>query len=84
MTEEVDMSALVRQADGDNPLEALAALAELRREADRREVVAVRRARAAGVPWTGIAAMLGVSKQAVHKKYGGSRFGREAWPVPGD
>ncbi len=84
MTEEVEMSALVQQAEGDNPLEALAALAALRRETDRREAVAVRRARAAGVPWVGIAAMLGVSKQAVHKKYGGHRFGREEWPVQGD
>ncbi|GEA87022.1 hypothetical protein Q760_07395 [Cellulomonas cellasea DSM 20118] len=74
--EEVDMSMLVRQADGDDPLSALAALAQLRRETDRREAVVVRRARVAGVPWASIATMLGVSKQAVHKKYGGSRFSR--------
>lgn len=74
--EEVDMSMLVRQADGDDPLQALLALARLRQEADRREALAVRRARVAGVPWASIAFMLGVSKQAVHKKYGGSRFSR--------
>lgn len=68
------MSALVQQAEGDDPVEALAALAALRREADRREVIAVRRARTAGIPWASIAVVLGVSKQAVHKKYGGSRF----------
>lgn len=74
--EEVDMSTLVRQADGDDPLSALVALAQLRREADRREAVVVRRARAAGIPWASIATVLGVSKQAVHKRYGGSRFSR--------
>ncbi|MGW2161450.1 hypothetical protein [Nonomuraea sp. NPDC001699] len=35
------------------------------------EAVAVRRARTQGDHWTEIAAALGISKQAVHKKYGG-------------
>ena len=74
------MAMLVSRAEDDDPLEALAALAGLRREVERREAVAVRRARAAEIPWVAIAAMLGVSKQAVHKRYGGSRR-REAWPV---
>nr|WP_136518240.1 MULTISPECIES: hypothetical protein [Cellulomonas] len=69
------MVALVRGAEDDDPLSALLALSRLRREVERREAVAVRRARLAGVPWVAIAAMLGVSKQAVHRKYGG-RFGR--------
>lgn len=70
MTQEVDMGALVAQAEDDDPLGALRALHRLRSEVERREAVAVRRARAAGVPWVAIAAMLGVSKQAVHRKYG--------------
>lgn len=73
--EETDMAALVRGAEDDDPLGALLALSRLRREVEQREAVAVRRARTAGVPWVAIAAMLGVSKQAVHRKYGG-RFGR--------
>jgi hypothetical protein len=76
VTEEVDMSALVSHAEDDDPLRALGALAGLRREVERREAVAVRRARTAGASWVAIAAMLGVSKQAVHRKYGGRR--REA------
>lgn len=71
--EETDMSALVARAEDDDPLGALLALHRLRAEVDRREAVAVRRARTAGVPWVAIAAMLGVSKQAVHRKYGGRR-----------
>ncbi|QTE29461.1 hypothetical protein [Pengzhenrongella sicca] len=74
--EEITLSALAQRADDDDPLGALAALAELRREVDRREELAVRRARVGGVSWAAIAIMLGVSRQAVHHKYGGTRFGR--------
>lgn len=75
--EEADrMSALVAQAEGDDPLRSLRALVELRREIDQKEAVLVRRARVRGVSWAAIALMLGVSRQAVHKKYGGRR--REA------
>ncbi|GAA1409922.1 hypothetical protein GCM10009600_29340 [Oerskovia paurometabola] len=73
---EPDMTMLVRAADDDDPLRALAALRELRSEADRREALVVRRARSRGVSWAAIATILGVSRQAVHKKYGGSRFAR--------
>ena len=61
---------LVVDLDDDNPLVALRAVAGLHVEADRIEAVLVRRARTAGVTWAGIAAALGVSRQAVHKKYG--------------
>ncbi|MFC7328609.1 hypothetical protein [Marinactinospora rubrisoli] len=64
------LSASVRD---EAPLAALQAIAELRRELERREAVNVRKARAQGATWAEIAAMLGVSKQAVHKKYGGGR-----------
>ena len=42
----------------------------LARELDRVETVTVRRARNANASWQLIALCLGVSKQAVHKKYG--------------
>ncbi|MCP3803730.1 hypothetical protein NLX83_31105 [Allokutzneria sp. A3M-2-11 16] len=72
---EVDrLATLVGQAGDDDPLKALHAAAEIRHEAERIEAVQVRRARTRGVPWALIAEALGVSKQAVHKKYGGSRF----------
>lgn len=70
-------AAAVRAEDND-PIEALRALAELRHRSDRLEAVAVRRARVRGLLWSEIAAALGVSKQAVHKKYGGRRL------LPGD
>lgn len=73
---EVTMSALVAQAEDDDPLRVLAATAELHRQVSRTEAVAVRRARARGASWARIAAAMGVSRQAVHRKYGGSRFER--------
>ncbi len=39
------------------------------------EAVQVENARAKGWSWQAIAARLGVTKQAVHKKYAGRRFG---------
>ena len=70
------MSALVAQSGDEDPLRALAAVAQLQREVSRTEAVVVRRARNGGASWEQIARVLGVSRQAVHKKYGGTRFGR--------
>jgi len=61
---------LAGDAASDDPIKALHAIANLHRELDRVEAVAVRRARNAGASWQFIAVALGVSKQAVHKKYG--------------
>lgn len=69
---------LVAQADDDDPLTALRANAQLRSHLDRSEAVAVRRARVRGALWSQIAEALGVSKQAVHKKYGGHRWSRSS------
>jgi len=44
--------------------------AALHKELARTETEAVLRARQAGLSWEAIAVCLGVSKQAVHKKYG--------------
>ena len=73
---EQTMSALVVQAGDEDPLRALAAVAELQREVGRTEAIVVRRARNRGASWEQIARVLGVSRQAVHKKYGGTRFSR--------
>ncbi|MEP6478311.1 MAG: hypothetical protein ABJB03_02875 [Rhodoglobus sp.] len=61
---------LAANAGSDDPIQALNAIAELNRELDRVEAVTVRRARNVGASWQLIALALGVSKQAVHKKYG--------------
>ncbi|GAA2368395.1 hypothetical protein [Nonomuraea africana] len=66
-----DLATLVRQTEDDDPLAALRATAALRREIERMEAVQVRRARVAGLAWSMIADAIGVTKQAVHKKYGG-------------
>ena len=54
----------------------LTAVREARQEVERREAALVRRARNEGIVWEQIAASLGVSKQAVHRKYAGRRFAR--------
>ena len=61
---------LAAQSGSDDPIEALRAIERLRHELDRVESVAVRRARNANASWQLIALALGVSRQAVHKKYG--------------
>jgi len=60
-------------AAGDrDPRVGLRAVAALRKLLEQLEAVQVRSARIAGWSWQEIAAELGVSKQAVHKKYGRS------------
>ena len=63
---------LAAGAGSDDPIAALRAIAKLRKELDRVEAVATRRARVAGASWQLIALALGISRQAVHKKYGRS------------
>ncbi|WP_129670068.1 hypothetical protein [Phytoactinopolyspora endophytica] len=65
------LTALARATADDDPMTGLAATAQIRMEMERMESVLVRRARNKGTTWTEIAAALGVSKQAVHKKHGG-------------
>lgn len=64
------MKTLVGSMDGKGPAEALQLVAELHREVGRTEAGLVRSARKAGLSWEAIAQSLGVTKQAVHRKYG--------------
>lgn len=57
-------------AVGDDPASGLRAVVALRRLADQLEHRHVLSARAAGWSWQEIGDVLGVSKQAVHKKHG--------------
>ena len=62
-------TALAEAASGQDPAEGLRAARALRELAERLEALQVRNARARGWSWQEIALFLGVSKQAVHKKY---------------
>jgi DNA invertase Pin-like site-specific DNA recombinase len=53
----------------ETPSEGLAAVVALRRLADRLEASEVERAIRQGWSWSRIAEALGVTRQAVHKKY---------------
>lgn len=64
-------TALAEATVDPDPLNGLEAVARMRAETERLEAVLVRRARNNGNGWPRIAAALGVSKQAVHKKHGG-------------
>jgi hypothetical protein len=68
-----DATALAGATASSNPAVGLAAVAELRALLDSLEQLQVGQAREQGWPWVQIAAALGVSKQAVHKKYGDGR-----------
>ena len=62
----------VRVASKD-PYEGLRAVAALRALLERVERIQVQSARDRGMSWQEIAEQLGVSKQAVHQKYGRRR-----------
>ena len=62
--------SLVAALDDTDPVRALQAAAALQEDANRITTVLVRRARNAGCTWAEVAAALGVSRQAVHKRYG--------------
>ena len=60
---------LVAAGADPDPAVGLQAVAALRRLAEQLEDLQVSNARALGWSWAQIAAVLGVSKQAVHKKH---------------
>ena len=57
-------------ADSADPAQGLQAVVVLRRTTERLEAIHVKAARAHGWTWQEIGDALGVSRQAVHKKYG--------------
>ncbi len=61
--------AAAAAADTSDPREGLRAVASLRTLADTLELQQVEAALRAGMSWQEIADALGVSRQAVHKKY---------------
>ncbi|PZR54950.1 RNA polymerase subunit sigma-70 [Xylanimonas oleitrophica] len=65
-----DGQTLLTSAAGDDPQQGLRAVRALRELADRLETLQVQRARSLGWSWEQIAAALGVSRQAAHKKHG--------------
>lgn len=67
-------------ADTDDPRAGLRAVASLRTLTDTLELKQVEAALRAGMSWQQIAEVLGVSRQAVHKKY--SRRIDPSIPVP--
>jgi DNA-binding NarL/FixJ family response regulator len=66
-----DATKLAGAASSTDPATGLTAVASLRTLLDSLEELQVGNARREGWSWQQIARALGVSKQAVHKKYGG-------------
>ena len=68
-----DATKLADATSSKDPAVGLRAVSSLRALLESLEELQVRNARELGWSWQQIAAALGVSKQAVHKKYGASR-----------
>jgi len=70
LTAMAEATHLATAAGDKDPRVGLRAVAALRKLLEQLEAVQVRSARVDGWSWQEIADELGVSKQAVHKKYG--------------
>jgi DNA-directed RNA polymerase specialized sigma24 family protein len=70
LTAMVEPADAVAQTASEDPEVGLRGVASLRSLLEAVEELQVRRARELGWSWQQIAALLGVSKQAVHQKYG--------------
>jgi len=71
-----EATRLAPRASSHDPRVGLRAVAALRRLLEQLEALQVDNARGLGWSWQEIAAELGVSKQAVHKKHAGRWFRR--------
>lgn len=56
--------------NADDPVARLAAISRAKTDLAREEAAAVRHARNHGMSWAEIGVVLGVSKQAMHKRFG--------------
>lgn len=66
----MDFKRTAIEASSEDPAVGLRAVVALRRLTDRLEATQVTAARRAGWTWQQIGDALGVTRQAVHKKYG--------------
>jgi DNA-binding NtrC family response regulator len=64
-----ELQHLARELNSRDPTIGLSAVAALRRLVEELEVAHVQHARAEGMSWQAIADVLGISRQAVHKKH---------------
>ena len=71
-----DATKLAKGVDSTDPAVGLRAVAALGQLLEQLEALQVTNARAEGWSWQDIAATLGVSRQAVHKKHAGRLRGR--------
>jgi len=78
------IEAAVAQAEGEEPGEGLATVAALRARLESLEALHVEKAVRAGWSWRRIAEVLGVTKQAVHKKHARRVAERLAAETSGD
>lgn len=65
----MDFNRTALEASSKDPAVGLRAVVALRRLTDRLEVIQVTAARRAGWTWQQIGDALGITRQAVHKKY---------------
>ncbi len=68
-----DTAAVATAASSDDPTVGLRAVRSLRVLVERLEALQVQNARASGWTWEQIADLLGVTRQAVHKKHASGR-----------
>jgi hypothetical protein len=74
LTVMVEAGEVVAETASEDPEVGLRGVASLRALLEAVEELQVRRARELGWSWQQIAELLGVSKQAVHQKYGKGKY----------